>query len=248
MDRELIDLFLLCFPEENEHSAAFTFEHILKEAQPFIKKIGNKIVSILFLNDVSIIANGQYDIYYLYAACTHPDYRNRGLMHGLMEEAKNHAIKRNKKGILLKPANEGLFEFYKTAGFVPYFGYKSFEYTGKSCEHQYNKITEAEDYFAFKRRLLNFGFVELNPSLTTAMLRMYQVYAGGNSLAVYEKHEHHLEIKEWFGELDILDFVLQKEGMKKANVRTFASNNWFSCFWNNGLPEPPPLYHGIAFD
>ena len=73
-----------------------------------------KAVSMAFLFPCSIkTLEGSHEALYLFAAATHPEYKNRGLMTRLLELAKAE-----NKVVILRPANEELVEFYKKRGFA----------------------------------------------------------------------------------------------------------------------------------
>ena len=55
--------------------------------------------------------------FYLYSACTAPEFRNRGFMNELVNFAVEDRKSQGKEFCVLQPANEGLFEFYKKMGF-----------------------------------------------------------------------------------------------------------------------------------
>lgn len=59
---------------------------------------------------------------YIYGACTHPDYRNRGLMRALLRQAHRTMFD---QGVLLStliPADEGLKRYYAGSGYQACFG------------------------------------------------------------------------------------------------------------------------------
>ena len=113
-------LYLLCFTEED---AELLFKNVLSKAKMiFENNETGQPIAMLFLMDASIVENKKSsDYYYLYAACTHPDYRGRGIMARLLEKAKETAVRDNKLGVFLKPANPPLFKFYAKSSFLPYF-------------------------------------------------------------------------------------------------------------------------------
>lgn len=116
-------LYLLCFTDDTEEDAELLFENVLSKAKMISENNENgQPIAMLFLMDANIVNNTKvFDYYYLYAACTHPDYRGKGIMGGLLERAKQVAIQNNKSGIFLKPANASLFNFYAKSNFLPYF-------------------------------------------------------------------------------------------------------------------------------
>ena len=73
-----------------------------------------KTVSMLFLMPCTLMLHGKgQSAHYIYAAATEKKYRGRGYMTELLDN-----IKKSENGVLfLRPANEGLVEFYSRCGF-----------------------------------------------------------------------------------------------------------------------------------
>ena len=81
----------------------------------YIVKDGSQLVSMLIA-----VADLEYKGrkgFYLYSACTHPDYRRKGYMRSLVDFALADQAKQGKTFCLLKPASEELFGFWKSMGF-----------------------------------------------------------------------------------------------------------------------------------
>ncbi len=55
--------------------------------------------------------------FYLYSACTHPDYRGRGYMKSLTECAVKNQAEKGRTFCVLQPATEELFDFWQKLGF-----------------------------------------------------------------------------------------------------------------------------------
>ena len=95
-------------------SGAYTASH------PFAIVENGEVRSVLYLLDCHLQSGGTlYDGYYLYAAATKPQYRRRGLMRALIEEAKTYMRETKKDFIALVPANTPLYHYYHTFGFEP---------------------------------------------------------------------------------------------------------------------------------
>jgi len=87
-----------------------------------IYKGKNGIVAMAFLIPSSIRLNGKLKpITYIYACATHPDYRNRGLMHNILKKAWQEACVRQEFGIFLCPASDTLYNYYEKEGFHTFF-------------------------------------------------------------------------------------------------------------------------------
>ena len=116
------ELYLTCFPEDTPEDAAHLFKGVFSKAICLERKVAGRPIAMLYLMDCNLVsANGVAPFYYLYAACTHPDFRVQGIMGQLLAEAKQVAIQNGKQGIFLKPANRPLFDFYQKSAFLPFF-------------------------------------------------------------------------------------------------------------------------------
>lgn len=81
---------------------------------------------------------------YLCGLATHPAFRKRGIMSGLMEEAERKAKERGYDLTFLIPANSHLREYYERKGY-------------KTASYKYSKFYKNEN-FEEKRRLYNYTF------------------------------------------------------------------------------------------
>ncbi len=110
MDK-IIDIYRQSFGDEPDFEKA-----LFKNCGDYIKKLdkNGETVSILFLLPCEMLLNGVVNnAYYLFAAATPPEKRGKGYMSQLIERVKSETS----APIILRPANEGLVNFYKKLGF-----------------------------------------------------------------------------------------------------------------------------------
>ena len=169
-------LYLLCFTEDTEEDAELLFKNVFSKAK-MVSKTDEKgsPIAMLFLMDAKIVTNGiSSDYYYLYAACTHPDHRGKGIMANLLEEAKEIATKDNKLGIFLKPANPPLFDFYAKSNFMPYFNVCKINMLAENFISQYPsellnaQIKTLEEWYETRKEFLgdiNSSYVDFSKEL-----------------------------------------------------------------------------------
>ena len=122
-DREQIkDLWHICFKDEYSYINCF-LDNIFTENNCIVYlNDDGKIISQLFLIDGSLkTEKGVFKSYYLYAACSHPDFRNRGIMGQLIDYSKKYALENGYRYICLVPAAEHLFDYYSRFSFIPFF-------------------------------------------------------------------------------------------------------------------------------
>ena len=81
----------------------------------YIVKIEEKVASML-ISMAEMEYKGQKG-FYLYSACTHPDYQGKGYMKQLVQYALADQASLGRSFCVLKPANETLFSYWKSLGF-----------------------------------------------------------------------------------------------------------------------------------
>lgn len=115
---QIYKLFHLCFSDSIEEIRSFT-DYFRKEHGFSIAVCERKgiIVSMTYL--IPAVFQKQ-PAYYLYAVCTHPDYRNLGLSRLLMNHIKNFAAKKGISCLFLVPASLSLVSFYRSQDFLYY--------------------------------------------------------------------------------------------------------------------------------
>ena len=107
------------FGDEDGYIDLF-FSGAFHASHPFAAVENGEVQSVLYLLDCQLQSGGRrHDGYYLYAAATKPQYRRRGLMGKLIEEAKVYMHETGKDFIVLVPATGPLYDYYEQFGFVP---------------------------------------------------------------------------------------------------------------------------------
>lgn len=244
------DLFSIAFKEKAENTNIL-FATLLKESLHLTLNINNEIASQLFLIESEIILDKTYPIYYLYAAATKPKFQGKGYMHELIDFAKNIVVKNNKYGIVLKPANEGLFKFYASCGFNKILYSNIYEYNAKDCKTIFNEIS-ANKYLEIREKLLkDTPHVVLKNVLEDGINNHYYIFGDENSLTLAEKYTDNdiAYIAEHLGDNSSLNFALKTLGCCKAMVKTVGENTAFSVIWLNNIKEPRyNIYHGPCFE
>ena len=117
------------FGDEDGYIDLF-FSGAFHTSHPFAVIENGEVQSVLYLLDCQLQAGKQrYDGYYLYAAATKPQYRRRGLMRTLIEEAKAFMHESGKDFIVLVPATKPLYDYYEQFGFQT----KLYRWAGTLC-------------------------------------------------------------------------------------------------------------------
>lgn len=274
------NLYLLCFTDDTEEDAEILFKNVLSKSKCIAEyNQNNKPIAMLFLMYASIVFGGiSYPYYYLYAACTHPDYRGQGIMGRLLAKAKDTAIKENKEGIFLKPANKSLFDFYERYEFTPYFkvckiNSPSADFTKcyTPCSDNISKTTLEEWYLLRKTFLseLSDGYVDFGKEILSTAADGSIAIKSNNFGFVYEKRDDSLLVKEALckkeyikGLFSAISYIAEESSAQKLEIRLPVMLNEaipffkdlvqdFSVIWlapNSNKQNPASAYHGFAFD
>ena len=118
---ELTDLWQTCFGDGDDYIGAFMRSRFVPE-RTLIGREDGKICSELYLLDGKVrIAGEAFEAAYLYAACTHLDFRSRGYMGELLRSAESLCCDSGLDYICLVPAEDSLFDYYSRFGYRPAF-------------------------------------------------------------------------------------------------------------------------------
>ena len=91
------------------------FNDLYPHLTPFVYKIGDKVFSIAFAIPLSI---GELKGEYIYGVATKREARGGGLASSLINHMESHFKNRGENFLLLRPAEEPLFEYYLKLGFT----------------------------------------------------------------------------------------------------------------------------------
>ncbi len=111
----LKNLWMDIFGDDDKTVNSF-FDNVYKKDLCFSFVIDSVAAAALYLVEVQFIKrNTVYDGYYLYAAATDTEFQKRGLMAELIKKAAEFSSK--KDFLMLYPASEELYDYYKSNGF-----------------------------------------------------------------------------------------------------------------------------------
>ena len=109
--KQIAELWRLSFGDGEEYVFK-VMDVYLPDTLLYIEQ--NRVLSMLILMPCGFSAGGaSRDARYIYAACTHPEHRDRGYMARLIE----FALSAGEYYTLAVPASEGLFDYYGRFGF-----------------------------------------------------------------------------------------------------------------------------------
>lgn len=124
--KEIVNLWHISFGDSEATIERF-LHTLFVENNCLVFREDSSIISMLFLLQADIVsASSTHPAYYVYAACTAPHSRGRGVMSKLLEYTIDFAAKENRDFLCLVPADEHLFEYYSRFGFKRIFKRKEF--------------------------------------------------------------------------------------------------------------------------
>ena len=215
----LKELFTLCFEDSIEAVNAF-FEKTVSPERVVAIFDGNKAISSLYLLESDILIDGvSHNAYYVYGVCTHPDYRNKGLMKKLFHFTEKLVKERNIDYLFLVPAEEYLFDVYSKFGFKKGIYYKeetvSAPTTSGSASFCENVSFDSYKAFCLERSKNGVNIASLKEST----FKSFFTSCNGEATAiqtekgycVFENNDGKVTVFEIYGdEKELLNIVFEK--------------------------------------
>lgn len=114
------NLWKLCFNDSEEFTEMYFQLRYNNDVNIAIQS-GEEVIAALQMLPYPMTFEGE-DIHtaYISGACTHPDYRNRGVMQELLSQAFARMLHNNASLSTLIPAEPWLFDYYARSGYAPY--------------------------------------------------------------------------------------------------------------------------------
>lgn len=114
----LTKLWRAAFPSDPINFIEGFFANLPHNAVTLVGENDGGIVTMLFLLPANALFRGiSYPVRYLYAGCTHPQYRGHGYYRELMNAAEKTVAAMGESAIYLHPADERLTDTYKRLGY-----------------------------------------------------------------------------------------------------------------------------------
>lgn len=121
MKEEVKELWKLCFNDSDEFIEMYFRLRYNNETTMTIQS-GNKVVSSLQMPYYPMTFEGtEIQTAYISGACTHPDFRGKGVMSQLLAESFSRMVQKNIPLSILIPANPGLYDYYAKTGYATAF-------------------------------------------------------------------------------------------------------------------------------
>lgn len=134
MIREKVkNLWKLCFDDTQEYLNMYFRLRYNNDVNIAIQS-GEEVIAALQMIPYPMTFDGEeINTAYISGACTHPDFRNRGVMHELLSQAFTKMRQNDIAISTLIPAEPWLFEYYARHGFAPVFKYRKHTFTSSEA-------------------------------------------------------------------------------------------------------------------
>ena len=253
-------LWNTAFDDSKESLDYFFKNTISPERVLAVFEEGKPISALYMLESDILIDKKEYSAYYIYAVCTYPDFRGKGLMKSLFEELFKVAKSRNIDYLFLVPEEEYLFNIYEKLGFKKGFSYSEKVVSKKDFIN--DRIDEIQKLTYEKYRRI----IEENPkNVPFAVLKESTFNSFFNSVsgevkiasvenegyALYEETEEKLVIFELFGNENLLlNAVFQNNEKEEIIYRQYSNDNPipYGMFYKlSDVPEIKNGFFGIPY-
>ena len=181
---------------------------------------------------------------YLYGIATAKAFRGQGICRTLMENTQNHLKYLGYEGIVLVPAEDGLFRMYEKMGYAVCSSVS--EFTCYPEEAVALHPIDASEYCRLRREFLPEGGILQEGDGIAFLSGMADFYAGEDFLVAVNR-DHKFFAPELLGNTQAASGILAALGKKEGRFRCPGTERSFAMFQN--LSDMPiPSYFGLAFD
>lgn len=244
---QLTKLWAVCFGDDPKEIQGFwsaTFDRI----QVYTAAEGPKILAMACVIPTQFVdeEGESYSCGYIYAVCTDPKARGRGLCQGLMEYIHKNC---GYDYTALVPAEESLFTFYEKLGYKTCFFHKEYTVTPKKS----GKVSPAspEVYRSIRELQLYDNFLSYEEYLLPCAGQLYRIEtADGLYCGCCYKKDRTLLIRELLPDSpEAASALCAHLGCEKAVVRTMGEDKPFGMLRSlKKTPIPQCGYLGLALD
>ncbi len=204
---ELKKLWAKCFDDSSEVIDNF-FKNTVTPENVVATFDRDKAVNAMYLVECEIkICGVKYNAFYIYAVCTDPLYRGKGIMTNAFDFLYALASRRKTDYLFLVPASESLFGMYEKLGFKTGFTYKEkkvYKNENSSSESEvsvlsYNKYKKIRGTFCNDKVLATLTESGFN-SFLSPVGDTIRAFSSDGGYAVFETENEQVIIHELFGD------------------------------------------------
>ncbi len=255
---ELIRLWMRCFGDPEDYVRLY-FDHSFVPEQVFVHReaaIDAMLIRfpVCYLTEDGDEKPGSY----LYAVCTAPEFRGRGLCRRLMEQTEQELKARGDSFTCLRAASPKLTKMYEGMGYRTTFANRELVLesardfavgTSPACpEICVERVTPAE-YYGLRQLALYGNFIEYDPKVLAHQARLGSLLSidGGAAIGALERYKDTAILKEYLGDEALLPSLAAALDLKKLIVRTPGAEPFAMAKSLTDDPIPQG-YLGLAFD
>ncbi len=247
--------------DDTEESIDSFFEKTVSTERVLAVFKDGKPISALYMLESEIVKDKKtYSAYYIYAVCTHPEYRGKGLMKSLFEELFKVARGRKIDYIFLVPEEDYLFGVYEKLGFKNGFSYSKKTFSRKTLNNIENIKAQKLTYENYRKCIeknpkeVPFAILKettFNSFFNSISGEVKTVFVEGEGYALYEETEDKLIIFELFGSKNLLlNAVFSNTEKEEIIYRQTANENpipYGMIYKLNEVPEIQNGFFGIPY-
>lgn len=246
MKEEVKKLWKLCFNDSEEFVEMYFRLRYSSETTMTIQS-GNQVIASLQMPYYPITFEGaEIQTAYISGACTHPDFRGKGVMAQLLTESFSRMIQKNIPLSILIPANPGLYDYYARTGYAPAFfrtriEEKVSDITAIKGNLHFKHITSADKYifdYCAEKAYQRPNCVQHTPEDFEAIMEDLRIAGGSATIATTSGRSHE---NSTVVPLRGILFAYPEEGYLKV-TECFADNNTI----RDNLIREAANYHGCA--
>lgn len=242
--------------DDTKESLDYFFKNTISPERVLAVFDGSAPVSALYMLESDILNNGKsYSAYYIYAVCTHPDYRGKGLMKKLFKELFGIAKSRKIDYLFLVPEEEYLFGIYERLGFKTGFAYSERAVFKKGFindrEHQIQKLTYKDYRKILFENSANSPVAVLKESTFNSFFNSVSgevktVFIENEGYALYEETEETLTVFELFGNEKLLvSRIFENTEKEEIALRKIAKENSVPYGMYYKISNAPEIRNGF---
>ena len=253
-------LWNTAFDDSKESIDSFFAKTVSPERVLAVFKEGKPVSALYMLESEIIKDNKAYSAYYIYAVCTHPDFRGKGLMKSLFEELFKVAKSRNIDYLFLVPEEEYLFNIYEKLGFKKGFSYsekaasKKDFINGRKNKIQKLSYKKYREIIKANPKAVPIAVLEestFNSFFNSVSGEVKKVSVENEGYALYEETKEKLVIFELFGnENFLLNVIFQNTEKEEIIYRQISNDNPipYGMFYKlSDVPEIENGFFGIPY-
>ena len=178
---------------------------------------GKDLASMLFALPYDIVTeNGTQKAHYLYAVATAKQHRGKGYAKKLLRRVAERGTP-----VFLRPMSPSLFDFYKSAGFVPFSPYREWQGDAADGDTAGFSALSKEEYLAARDGFLQPPYCRMTTDFLSLSFSLGgAVGCTGRFVALYERNGDTALFKEWWGETAMAPQAAKFLGAAKFVART----------------------------